>query len=169
MLTVFADGAAVEVGGSQRRRCCSKWFGTLSPLPSFSLFFSSFFLLFSVGFGVSFFLSHFFLVRPSLTSLLYPLSLTSSRVSLSPLVSVFLSFFLPFLFFLLYIYRGERVLGPSLVRLGSGFCGQLVGHHPRQQRAAPLLSAGRAADRLVASVSVVQGVGHRVGGREERE
>ena len=133
-------------GGS--RRCCGCSNGDERETSSPSPLFLSFSVVLSVpsSSSVCFFLLLFFVCSFSHVRSL------SSLTSVSPLFG----YFLPFLFDLLSIYRKKKELVLLLVRLGSGFRGRLVGHWARQQGAAPLILAGRAAGgRPVTSVSVV--------------
>ena len=119
--------ARLTDGGSKRWRCCStggeREISSPSPL-FFFVFCSSLSLPFSWLLGFLFLLL-FFVCSFSSPSIPFVLSLF-------PLSSVFFFVFgsslspplLPLLFFFLFsIYKSERALGPSLVRLGSGFRG----------------------------------------------
>ena len=132
------------------------------------LLFSSRFRWFPLSLLGFFFLLFFSVCSFSSLSLVRSLSSLSFVPSILSLSSLRV---LPFLFILLSIYRGKKA-GLFASAPGEQVSWRLVGHHPRQQGVAPLLSAGRAAGRPVASVSVVprRGVsGHSVGSRRERE
>ena len=100
----------------------------------YSVFLFRCFLLFSVCSGIPFLLSSFFSFFVCLVLSSFSLSRSLSSLSvlfLLPAPSVFFS-----------IYRRERLLGPSLVRMGSGFRGRLVGHHPQGKAPPPCFRWG---------------------------
>ena len=140
------------------------FFSSFLPVSSFSLLslcFSPFFFPSLSSLRLFFFPLFFFVFCP-LSCLCSPVFFLFSLLSVLSSFGSPSFFFLPVSVFLFYIYRSEKALGPSLVRLGSGFRG---GWSATTRDSNAPLPCFRQGEWPVGQWlwSVVQGVGLRVG------